>query len=102
VAPLNPILTVYAAATRRTLDGKNPKGWVPEQKISVEEAIRAYTMGSAYAEFQENVKGSITAGKLADLVMLSRDIFKIDPKEIENVKVTMTMVDGRVVYEERE
>jgi predicted amidohydrolase YtcJ len=84
------------------LDGKNPKGWVPEQKISVEEAIRAYTMGSAYAEFQENVKGSITAGKLADLVMLSRDIFKIDPKEIENVKVTMTMVDGRVVYEERE
>ena len=102
VAPLNPILTVYAAVTRRTLDGKNPKGWVPEQKISVEEAIRAYTMGSAYAEFQENVKGSITAGKLADLVILSRDIFKIDSKEIENVKVTLTMVDGRVVYEERE
>jgi len=102
VAPLNPVLTVYAAVTRRTLDGKNPKGWVPEQKISVEEAIRAYTMGSAYAEFQENVKGSITAGKLADLVILSRDIFKIDPKEIENVKVMLTMVDGRVVYEERE
>jgi predicted amidohydrolase YtcJ len=102
VAPLNPILTVYAAVTRRTLDGKNPKGWVPEQKIAVEEAIRAYTMGSAYAEFQENVKGSITAGKLADLVILSRDIFKIDSKEIENVKVMMTMVDGRVVYEERE
>jgi predicted amidohydrolase YtcJ len=102
VAPLNPLLTVYAAVTRRTIDGKNPEGWVPEQKISLEETVRAYTVGSAYAEFQENVKGSITPGKLADLVLLSRDIFKIDPKEIENVKVVLTMVDGRVVYEERE
>jgi predicted amidohydrolase YtcJ len=102
VAPLNPLLTVYAAVTRRTIDGKNSKGWVPEQKISVEETVRAYTAGSAYAEFQENVKGTITAGKLADLVLLSRDIFKIDPKEIENVKVMLTMVDGRVVYETRE
>src|SRR5215813_11886557 len=98
VAPLNPLLTVYAAATRRTLDGKNPKGWVPEQKISVEEAVRAYTVGSAYAEFQENVKGSITVGKLADIVLLSRDIFKIDPKDIENVKVLLTIMDGRVVF----
>ena len=100
VAPLNPLLTIYAAVTRRTLDGKNPKGWVPEQKISVEETVRAYTVGSAYAEFQENVKGTITVGKLADLVLLSRDIFQIDPNEIENVKVVMTIVDGRVVYEE--
>jgi predicted amidohydrolase YtcJ len=99
VAPLDPMLTIYAAVTRRTLDGKNSKGWVPEQKISVEETVRAYTMGSAYAEFQENVKGSITPGKLADLVILSRDIFKIDPKEIEKVKVELTLVDGRVVYE---
>jgi predicted amidohydrolase YtcJ len=75
---------------------------VPEQKISVEETVHAYTVGSAYAEFQDQVKGSITAGKLADLVLLSQDIFKIDPKEIENVKVVLTMVDGRVVYEERE
>src|SRR5262245_4022881 len=102
VARLNPILSIYAAATRRTLDGKNSKGWIPEQKISVEETVRAYTVGSAYAEFQEGVKGSITVGKLADLVILSKDIFKIDPKDIENVKVVMTMVDGRVVYEERE
>jgi len=102
VAPLNPLLTVYAAVTRRTIDGKNPKGWVPEQKISVEETVRAYTMGSAYAEFQENVKGSIAVGKLADLVLLSRDIFKIDPKEIENVKVVWTMLDGRLVYEARD
>jgi predicted amidohydrolase YtcJ len=100
VAPLNPMLTIYAAVTRRTLDGKNSKGWVPEQKISVEETVRAYTLGSAYAEFQEQVKGTITPGKLADIVILSRDIFKIDPKEIEKVRVELTMVDGRVVYEQ--
>jgi predicted amidohydrolase YtcJ len=102
VAPLNPILGIYAAATRRTLDGKNSKGWVPEQKISVEEAVRAYTVGSAYAEFQETVKGTITPGKLADVVLLSQDIFKIDPKDIESVKVVLTLLGGRVVYEERE
>jgi len=99
VAPLNPMLSVYAAVTRRTLDGKRPEGWVPEQKISVEEAVRAYTFGSAYAEFQESVKGTITPGKLADLVILSRDIFKIDPNEIDKVRVVMTIMDGRVVYE---
>ena len=102
VAPMNPLLSVYAAVTRRTLDGKNANGWVPEQKISVEEAVRAYTVGSAYAEFQETVKGSITPGKLADLVILSRDIFKIDPKDIESTKVVMTILDGRVIYEGRE
>ena len=100
VAPLNPILSVYAAVTRRTLDGKNPSGWIPEQKISVEEAVRAYTVGSAYAEFQENVKGTVTPGKLADLVIISDDIFKIDPKEIEKAKVVMTIMDGRIVYGE--
>jgi len=98
VAPLNPMLSIYAAATRRTLDGKHPDGWIPEQKISVEEAVRAYTIGSAYAEFQENEKGTIAPGKLADLVILSRDIFKIDPVEIEKVKVVMTIMDGRMVY----
>jgi predicted amidohydrolase YtcJ len=101
VAPLDPMLTIYAAVTRRTLDGKNPNGWVPEQKISVEETVRAYTVGSAYAESQENEKGTITPGKLADLVILSRDIFKIDPKEIENVKVVMTILDGHIVYERK-
>src|SRR5437016_3735601 len=101
VAPLNPMLSICAAVTRRTLDGKNPNGWIPEQKISVEEAVRAYTVGSAYAEFQENEKGTISPGKLADLVILSGDIFKIDPNEIEKVKVVMTIMDGRVVYEAR-
>ncbi len=101
VAPLDPLLGIYAAVTRRTLDGKNSKGWVPEQKISVEETVKAYTAGSAYAESQEGIKGTITPGKLADLVILSRDIFKIDPTDIEKVKVVMTVLDGRVVYESR-
>lgn len=83
VAPLNPLLGIYAAVTRRTLDGKNPNGWVPEQKISVEEAVRAYTVGSAYAEFAEKEKGRIAPGMLADMVLLSEDIFRIDPVEIE-------------------
>jgi predicted amidohydrolase YtcJ len=102
VAPLDPVLGIYAAATRRTLDGKNPSGWVPEQKIAVEEAVRAYTVGSAYAEFAEGVKGTITPGKLADLVILSQDIFQIDPAEIEKVKVWMTVMDGRVVFEKQD
>ena len=99
VAPLNPMLSIYAAVTRRTLDGKNPNGWVSGQKISVEETVRAYTVGSAYAEFQEKEKGTLAPGNLADLVILSQDIFKIDPKEIEKVKVVLTVMDGRVVYE---
>ena len=99
VAPLNPMLSVYAAVTRRTLDGQRPAGWIPEQKISVAEAVRAYTFGSAYAEFQENEKGTIARGELADLVILSRDIFEIDPHEIDQVKVVLTIMDGRVVYE---
>jgi predicted amidohydrolase YtcJ len=99
VAPMNPMLSIYAAVTRRTLDGKRPAGWVPEQKISVEEAVGAYTLGSAYAEFQENEKGTLAPGKLADLVILSRDIFKIDPNEIDKVRVVITIMDGRLVYE---
>jgi predicted amidohydrolase YtcJ/beta-lactamase class A len=99
VAPLDPVQGIYAAVTRRTLDGKNPAGWVPEQKITVEEAVRAYTVGSAYAEFAEAVKGTITPGKLADLVLLDRDIFRVEPPEIERARVTLTVVDGRVVYE---
>ncbi len=99
VAPLNPMLTIYAAVTRRTLDGKNPRGWIPEQKIMVEEAVRAYTVGSAYAEFAEDLKGTIAPGKLADMVILSRDIFKIDPEEIEQTEVLTTIMDGQVVYE---
>lgn len=99
VAPLNPMEGLKAAVTRQTLDGKHPSGWVPEQKISLEEAIRAYTVGSAYAEFQDQVKGSLTPGRLADLVLLDGDIFKVDAAKLDQVKVTMTMVDGKLVYE---
>jgi predicted amidohydrolase YtcJ len=101
VAPLNPMLGIYAAVTRRTLDGKNPEGWIPEQKITVEESVRAYTTGSAYAEFAEHAKGTLTPGKLADLVILSQDIFRINPVEIERTTVRLTIMDGRVVYEEK-
>jgi predicted amidohydrolase YtcJ len=90
---------VYAAVTRATLDGKNPNGWFPEQKLSVSETIEAYTMGSAYAEFQENEKGSITPGKLADMVLLSDDIFSIDPVRIRDTKVLKTFVGGKLVYD---
>jgi predicted amidohydrolase YtcJ len=99
VAPLDPLLTVYAAVTRATLDGKNPNGWFPEQKLTVAEAIEAYTMGSAYAEFQENEKGSITPGKLADMVIVSDDIFTIEPAKIRDAKILETIVGGRVVYD---
>ena len=99
VAPLDPLLTVYAAVTRATLDGKNPAGWFPEQKLSVAEAIEAYTMGSAYAEFQENEKGSITPGKLADMILLSDDIFSIAPEKIRDVRVLKTFVGGKLVFD---
>ncbi|HEX6186349.1 MAG TPA: amidohydrolase family protein, partial [Pyrinomonadaceae bacterium] len=102
VAPLDPVMGIYAAVTRRTLDGKNPGGWVPEQKITVEEAVRAFTVGSAYAEFADGVKGTLAPGMLADLVILTEDIFKIDPAAIERVRVRMTVVDGRVVYEKKD
>ena len=101
VAPLDPMQSIYAAVTRRTLDGKNPSGWIPEQKITVEEAVRAYTVGSAYAEFAGDLKGTLAPGKLADLVILSQDIFQINPAEIERTKVRLTIMDGRVVYEEK-
>ncbi|MBV8475151.1 MAG: amidohydrolase [Acidobacteria bacterium] len=98
VAPLNPLLGIYAAVTRATLDGKNPNGWFPEQKLTVAEAVEAYTMGSAYAEFQEQEKGSITPGKLADMVLLSDDIFSTDPAKIREAKVLTTIMGGKIVW----
>jgi predicted amidohydrolase YtcJ len=99
VAPLDSMQTIYAAVTRATLDGKNPGGWFPEQKLSVAEAVEAYTMGSAYAEFQERQKGSIRPGKLADMVLLSDDIFSIAPEKIKDVKVLRTFVGGKTVWD---
>jgi predicted amidohydrolase YtcJ len=99
VAPMNALQGIYAAATRRTLDGGHPDGWVPEQKISVKEALHAYTVGSAYASMEEHIKGTLEPGKLADMAVLSADILSIDPVQIENVKVEMTIFDGKVVFE---
>jgi predicted amidohydrolase YtcJ len=100
VAPLDPLKGIYAATTRQTLDGRNPQGWVPEQRIKVAEAVHAYTVGSAFAEHQEALKGSLEPGKLADLVVLSEEIFHIPPTEIERARVYMTVFDGSVIYEE--
>jgi predicted amidohydrolase YtcJ len=99
VAPLNPLLGLYAATTRATLDGKNPNGWVPEQKITIEQAVTAYTAGSAFAEFQERDKGTLARGKLADLIVLSDDIFTIPPARLKDVKVLATIVGGKVVHQ---
>lgn len=101
VAPLDPLQTVCAAVTRATLDGRHPGGWVPEQKVTVAEALTAYTAGSARAEFEENRKGSIRAGRLADLVILSADPFRVRPEEIGGLNVEMTIVGGKVVFERR-
>jgi predicted amidohydrolase YtcJ len=96
-----PITGIYAAVTRRTLDGKHPDGWVPEQKITVAEAVRAYTAGSAYASFDDKLKGTIEPGKLADLVVLTDDIFNIDPVKIADTKVWLTFFDGKPFSEDQ-
>jgi predicted amidohydrolase YtcJ len=102
VAPLDPLSGIYAAVTRRTTDGKNPDGWIPEQKITLEEALRGYTQNGAYTEFAEDRKGSIAVGKLADLVVLDRNIFKIPPEKIIETQVEMTIVGGKVIYDRKE
>lgn len=98
VAPINPLLGIYAAVTRRTIDGKNPEGWFPEQKISVKEAIKAYTINNAYAAFEEKEKGSIAVGKLADFTVLSDDLLTVDPVKIDSVRVEMTVLGGKIIY----
>jgi len=99
VAPPTPLDGIYAAVTRRTLDDKNPDGWIPAQKIKVEEALRAYTIDAAYASFDEGIKGSIERGKLADLVLIDRDLTRIPPATIRDAKILATIVGGRIVYE---
>lgn len=97
VAPMNPMETIYAATTRRTLDGKHPNGWIPEQKVTMEQSMHAYTFGSAFAESQDDIKGTLEVGKLADFDVLSDDIFHMDPVAIEHVKMLTVVLGGEIV-----
>ena len=98
VAPASPLYGIYAAVTRRTLDGANPNGWVPSEKIAVEQALLAYTRDAAYSSFDENRKGTLEIGKLADFVVLDGDVRSIDPVDIPKIKVLQTYVGGKLVY----
>jgi hypothetical protein len=98
VAPMDPLLGIHAAVTRRTLDGVNPRGWVPEERITVEEALRAYTTAGAHAVFAEGRRGMIRPGYDADLVLLDRDITRTAPEELDQARVRTTIVAGRVVF----
>jgi predicted amidohydrolase YtcJ len=101
VAPIDPILGIYAAVTRRTLDGKNPGGWIPEQKISVDQALHAYTTGNAYGVFAEGSRGMLKPGYRADLTLLEQDLFSIPPEALETVQIRATVAGGKVVYQKR-
>jgi predicted amidohydrolase YtcJ len=98
VAPATPLEGIYAAVTRRTLDGAHPAGWYPEQKITVEDALRAYTSGGAYASYDESEKGTLERGKLADFVMIDRDITRTPADDIAQARVLMTVVGGRIIH----
>ena len=98
VAPPTPLEGIYAAVTRRTLDDRHPAGWVPEQKISVEQALTAYTRGAAYASFEEQVKGMIAPGMLADLTVMDRDLRAIPAHEIRQVQIVRTVLGGRTIH----
>jgi predicted amidohydrolase YtcJ len=102
VAPIDPLLGIYGAVTRRTIDNANPDGWVPREKISVEEALRAYTAANAIGGFMEDRLGVIRVGYLADLVVLSEDLTRIDPVTIPDVQVDYTIVEGAVVHSREE
>jgi predicted amidohydrolase YtcJ len=97
--PASPVLGIYAAVTRQTLDGRPAGGWYPEERVDVETALRAYTMNNAWAAGQEGEKGSLTVGKLADIVVLDRDPFRVPPAELKDLRVLLTLVGGRTVHE---
>ena len=96
-----PLRGLYASVSREAEAGGPPGGWLPEEKISIADAIRAYTWGSAYAEFEDHRKGTLAPGKFADLVVLSQDITGIPASEILRTEVLLTMVGGKIVYEKK-
>jgi len=95
----HPKYLIHAAVNRTTLNGTPEGGWFPEQKISVEEALKAFTINNAYAAFEDDIRGSIKPGKLANITVCDRNLLKIDPKDILKMNVEMTIVDGDVVFE---
>jgi predicted amidohydrolase YtcJ len=97
--PINPMLGLYAAVSRQTTKGEPQNGWFPDERISIEDAIRAYTLNTAYANFEDNIKGSIRVGKFADLTVLSGNILKMNPTEILSTKVLYTIVGGKIVFQ---
>jgi len=98
---VHPKYLIYAAVTRKTLKGTPDDGWFPEQRISVEESIKAYTINNAYAAFEDNIRGSLEAGKLADITVFDRNLIKIAPEDILNAEVTHTIVDGKIVFQRK-
>jgi len=98
VASPDPLLGIAAAVTRRTIDGKNPGGWVPAQKITVAEALRAYTWANAYAVFMEKQRGTLAPGMLADVVVVDRNLFSTPPDSLERARVRVTIVAGKIVF----
>jgi predicted amidohydrolase YtcJ len=92
------MVILYAAVTRKTLDGKPEAGWFPEERLDLETSLRSYTVNNAWAEGEEEHKGSLTPGKLADFVVIDRDLFAIPADQIKDAKVLLTVVGGRVVY----
>ena len=91
---------IHNAVNRRTTDGKPPNGWIPQQRLTLAAALRAYTQGSAYGSKQEALKGTLAPGKLADVIVLSQDLFKIEPQSIHETRVVLTIFDGNVIYRE--
>jgi predicted amidohydrolase YtcJ len=102
VAVIDPIIGLYSALTRRTLDDKNPEGWIPAQEITLEEALRAYTYENAYGVFAEESRGMLKPGYLADLVLLDQDLTRVTPNQLDAVKVNATVVGGKLVYQAQE
>jgi predicted amidohydrolase YtcJ len=98
VESMNPLVGIHAAVTRQRADGEPEEGWYPEQRLTVTESVHGYTLGAAYAGGTERDRGSITVGKLADLVVLSQDIFEIPPQDILGTRVLATVFDGEIVY----
>ena len=99
VETTNVLHGIYQAVTRKDLEGNPSGGWLPDQKLTVDEALHGYTMGGAYASFEEKIKGSLEEGKLADMVVLSGDIFNIEADNIKDIEVDMTIMDGKIIFE---